>query len=233
MNNIQHFSTSTLPHQPLLLPTTSTPLSNIQLPTQPLDRSEVCEFSANTLSSQPPPDVKSTLDSIGKKKPSTVSLLRGMRLKKNSHLNGEKCDGKDGTLVSGVVPTSDQEEGKKLFVRPFEDSYSCSNNAKGNIDVISEVIDTSYTPPEYKITENAILGNINVSIPVTLESNLKHINGKKAENDSSKVFNEDFNKNETAHKILYSSEVTNNNHIISSKQVSLFFQFLNMYRNLQ
>ena len=46
----------------------------------------------------------------------------------------------------------------------------------------SEIQDTSYTPPEYRITDKAILGDINVSIPVTLESNLKHINGSHVNN---------------------------------------------------
>ena len=61
------------------------------MPTQPLDISEVTEFSAkNTLSSQPPPNVTSTLENIVTSKPSTVSLLRGMRLKKSTQINGAK-----------------------------------------------------------------------------------------------------------------------------------------------
>ena len=191
-----NLSTSTLPTKSLLL-TANSSLSNIQLPTQPLDISEVSEFSANnaSLSSQPPPDVASSLGNMTKAKPSTVSLLRGMRLKKSFQVNGTKCKGKNEYLHSGTGKGLNHDDNKKMFVRPFEDNYSYSNKIISNCETFSEIKDMSYTPPEYKVTENTILGDINVSIPVTLESNLKHINANNVKSTLSDSFETNLRNN--------------------------------------
>ena len=117
---------------------------------------------------------------------------------------------------------------KKSFVRPFEDDYITSSDKSGTSkEAFSEIQDTSYTPPEYRITEKAILGDINVSIPVTLESNLKHINGSHVNNSG------DFeDRNHILINKIYEKEIkgqlpsselssgNNNNNIICSKQVT-------------
>ena len=117
---------------------------------------------------------------------------------------------------------------KKSFVRPFEDDYNTSSDKSGTSkEAFSEIQDTSYTPPEYRITEKAILGDINVSIPVTLESNLKHINGSHVDNSG------DFeDRNHILINKIYEKEIkgqvqsselssgNNNNNLICSKQVT-------------
>ena len=217
-----NLSASMLPNKSLLL-TANSSLSNIQLPTQPLDISEVSEFSANNaaLSSQPPPDVASSLGNMTKAKPSTVSLLRGMRLKKSFQVNGTKCKDKNDYLHSGTGKWLNHEDNKKMFVRPFEDNYSYGNKMNSNCETISEIKDMSYTPPEYKITENTILGDINVSIPVTLESNLKHINANHVKSTFSEGFDTNLANSMDLDGSKFSTELTNNNSIIFSKQVSL------------
>ena len=72
---------------------------------------------------------------------------------------------------------------------------------------MSEIVDNSYSPPEYEITENSIRGDINVSIPVSLESNLKHINSKnKADVETKDVYNKMANNNSSA----FPSQVSKN-----------------------
>ena len=165
-------------------------LPNIQLPTQPLDISEVTEFSSrNKVSSQPPANVTSTFENIATSKPSTVSLLRGMRLKKNLQSSGSKLDVKDDLSDEHNSKADDE---KKRFVRPFEDGYTSNLN----FETIPDVLDNSYTPPEYKVTENSIPGDINVSIPVSLESNLKHINSKTVvDGETTRLYQEISNNN--------------------------------------
>ena len=116
---------------------------------------------------------------------------------------------------------------KKPFVRPFEDDYiTSSDKSNTSKEVFSDIQDTSYTPPEYRITEKAILGDINVSIPVTLESNLKHINGSHVNNsgdfkdDTHMLINKKYKKGIQGQ--LPSSEFSsnNNNNIICSKKVA-------------
>ena len=172
-------------------------LTSIQLPTKPLDISEVTEFSSrNIVSSQPPANVTSTLENIVTSKPSTVSLLRGMRLKKCLQNNGSKLDVKNNILEE----RNDKEDNEKMiFVRPFEDSYTCATKSKLNAMSMPEIVDNSYSPPEYEITENSIRGDINVSIPVSLESNLKHINSKnKANVETKNGYTEMANNNSSA-----------------------------------
>ena len=198
-------SASSMSSANFLLPTNSS-LNNIQLPTQPLDISEVNEFSSkNTLSCKPPPNVTSTLENIVTSKPSTVSLLRGMRLKKSLQSKGSKSDVNNDSLKT----QNDKEEkdgDKKLFVRPFEDGYTCGSKTKLNAEPKYENMDNSYTPPEFNITERSLLGDINVSIPVTLESNLKHINGRNfLDREQAMIYN----------------EMSNNNNTVISSQVSL------------
>ena len=102
---------------------------NIQLPTKPLDISEMAA-SLGKLSSQPPPDLASNLatnlapnlaeissNGSSKKGNNTVSLLRGMRPKKSKSSDSNP----EGAPVS-----------KKPFVRPFEDDYT---SAGGNDEV--------------------------------------------------------------------------------------------------
>ena len=180
-------------------------LTSIQLPTKPLDISEVTELSSrNIVSSQPPANVTSTLENIVTSKPSTVSLLRGMRLKKCLQNNGSKLDAKN-SVSEGRNDKDDNE--KMTFVRPFEDSYTCATKSKSNSMSMSEIVDNSYSPPEYEITENSIRGDINVSIPVSLESNLKHINSKnKADVETKNVYNEMANNNSSA----FPSQVSKN-----------------------
>ena len=104
--------------------------------------------------------------------------------------------------------------------------YRVSVLSNTNKEAFSEIQDTSYTPPEYRITEKAILGDINVSIPVTLESNLKHINGSHVNNsgdfedDTHILINKKYKKGIQGQ--LPSSEFSsnNNNNIICSKQVT-------------
>ena len=100
----------------------------------------------------------------------------------------------------------EKDDDKKLFVRPFEDGYTCGNKTKLNAEPNYENMDNSYTPPEFNITESSLPGDINVSIPVTLESNLKHINGRNLiDNEQTKNYN----------------EIANNNNTVISSQVSL------------
>ena len=203
---------------PLILPSNAS-LSNIQLPTQPLDISEVSEFSAkNTLSSQPPPNVTSTLENIVTSKQSTVSLLRGMRLKKNSQINGAKLEDKNESLRIGNGNSVKDDE-KRLFVRPFEDGYACANKTKLNSEVMSEIKDTRYAIPEYKANENISPRNINVSIPVSLQSNLKNINA----NYASVLKLDEYDSHETndigSGEAKLCHEMTNNNNIVLSSEV--------------
>ena len=218
------YSSSTMPTKSLLLPSIPS-ISNIQLPTKPLDRSEVNEFSASSaLSSQPPPDVASALGHIGKQKaPSTVSLLRGMRLKKS--LQGRRSETK--AFKEASFRDDEPWNDKKPFVRPFEDDYITSSDKTNTTkEAFSEIQDTSYTPPEYRITEKAILGDINVSIPVTLESNLKHINGSHVNNsgdfeDGNHILiNKKYKKEDQGQVPSSEFSSNNNNNIICSKQVT-------------
>ena len=63
------------------------------------------------------------MENIVTSKPSTVSLLRGMRLKKCLQNNGLKLDVKNNTLEG----RNDKDENEKMtFVRPFEDDYETS-----------------------------------------------------------------------------------------------------------
>ena len=260
-------SAAPLPPLPLVLPP-SNPALPIQLPTKPLDLSEVSDFGLNSsMTSKPPPDVASGIVSSNRSKPSTVSLLRGLRLKKSSqHLsnNGSISSGDTKYSPSAASSHAKKADSKKMFARPFEDNYqhkTTPNLFTGGNTVSEDTITTyqmnsnhaSTDKEQHNITvsNNSMLpssetnsksfkrttGDFNFCVPVSLESNLKHIEQQTLSRMSDDNISNITKRKRKALEIESKNEnhLLNNNNIINTKQVmiSLRIYLLMWHKNLR
>ena len=159
-----------------------------------------------------------------------------MRLKKSSQAlgNGAKTEGSSTASVCEDLKSSHHEH-KKMFVRPFEDNYHNDKPTKSTDDAVSCTNDTNhhainqgislnnYTPPEHRFMKKEATFHINLSIPVSLQSNLKQISAVDMENvQDTKGNSFDIGNNETNLLLTMSGRNTliNNNNNISTEQVS-------------